>query len=246
MPRIMADAIHANVPAIPRDIQLVAGYVTGTPDIQWTAADWDSFAGIPHVTIDQGFQSPPVTTAVVRDVEPSAWTPAAAVNSANWQATRRTIYCNQSDLSRPGGVLASGWQGDLWIAIPNWQPGQALPAAPGCTIVAVQSNFTNPAVDLSYVLDPAWPDLLDEGDQMPIAIGATGVAEIYLLDGGKMSHIPDQASLQALTAAGVRQVTVTPACLTQFLADYPPGNPTVEVGTVNFPPFSISGTATPQ
>jgi hypothetical protein len=45
----------------------------------------------------------------------------------------------------------------------------------------------------------------------------------------------------------VKQVTVSPACLTQFLADFPPGQPAVTVGTVTFPEqnVSLSGTVKP-
>jgi hypothetical protein len=223
----MADAIAVNAINIPLSgLDLAAGYDTGTPGIKWTAADWARFTGITQVHIDQGYQSPPVTTSTVRDVEPGAWGVAAAVDLSTWATARPTIYCDQYDLTRPGGVLASGWHGDLWLAIPGWQPGQPLPATPGCTVVAVQNALgdAHGTYDLSIVIDPAWP-ALPEGDSMPIAIGATGVTEIYLLDGGKMSHIPDPASLLALTAAGVKQVTVSPAALTQFLADFPPGQP---------------------
>jgi hypothetical protein len=160
MTRLMGDAIHDNVAQLASvpGLQLVAGYVTGSSDILWTTPDWNRFPGIPHVTIDQGYTGSPVPTAIVRDVEPGAWTPAAAVNRSNWTAARPTIYCDQNDLSRAGGVLASGWQGDLWIAIPGWQPGHSLPAAPGCNIVAVQNQLdVNAAYDLSQVIDQLWP-----------------------------------------------------------------------------------------
>jgi hypothetical protein len=42
----MGDAIHDNVPALASaqsGLQLVAGYVTGTPNIQWTTSDWALF-----------------------------------------------------------------------------------------------------------------------------------------------------------------------------------------------------------
>jgi len=160
MTRSMGDAIHDNVAALARvpGLQLVGGYVTGSADILWTPADWALFPRQLHVTIDQGYTGSPVPTAIVRDVEPGAWTPAAAVNRNGWTAARPTIYCDRSDLSRAGGVLASGWRGDLWLAYPGWQPGQALPAAPGCNYVAVQNqlNVAN-AYDLSVVLDDTWP-----------------------------------------------------------------------------------------
>jgi hypothetical protein len=157
MTRRMGDAIHVNVGALaaagPWD--LVAGYVTGSPDIVWTAADFARFPGIPIVTIDQGFTGSPVATADVRDVETGAWTAAAAVNRSGWTTARPTIYCNQSTLP---SVLSEGWRGDLWLAIVGWQAGEALPSAPGCTIVAVQDQLdVANAYDVSTVIDPFWP-----------------------------------------------------------------------------------------
>ena len=159
MTRTMGDAIHDNVGHLQvARPQLAAGYVTGSADIKWTAADWALFPGIPHVTIDQG-NGGPVLTAVVRDVEPGAWQPFSAVSRNGWTAARPTIYCDRNDLSREGGVLGCGWRGDLWLAWPGWN-GEPLPTAPGCTYVAVQNqpNVGN-AYDLSVVLDDNWPNL---------------------------------------------------------------------------------------
>jgi hypothetical protein len=161
MARTMGDATHAAVPelaAIRSQLQLVAGYDTGSPDVDWTAADWALFPGIPHVTIDQGFTGSPNLTATVRDVEFGAWQPGQAVNLAGWNVARPTIYCTTGETGyNLAAVLADGWRGDLWLAIAGWQPGQPLPAAPGCTIVAVQNDYSNPAYDRSVVLDPVWP-----------------------------------------------------------------------------------------
>lgn len=151
--RLMGDAIHDDVATIPGDVQLVAGYDTGTADIKWTAADWARYPGLPHVHIDQAFGGP-VYSATVQDVETGAWSPA---DVPGWQAKctapRPTVYCNQSTLP---AVLATGWRGNLWLAIPGWLSGDPLPPAPGCTVVAVQSVFAA-TYDLSYVLDPSWP-----------------------------------------------------------------------------------------
>lgn len=157
MTRLMGDAMHSNVARLPAGLQLVGGYVTGSADILWTPADWARFPFTPHITIDQGF-GPAVLGAIVRDVEPGAWPPQEAVNRTSWTAARPTIYCDQWDLTRAGGVLACGWRGDLWLAIPGWHPGQALPPTPGCTVVAVQNEQNvGSAYDLSVVLDDTWP-----------------------------------------------------------------------------------------
>lgn len=222
----MGDATHSNVPllaAARSSLQLVAGYVTGTPDVQWTAADWAQFPGLPQVTIDQGYQSPPVTTAIVRDYEPGAWSTAAVADLSTWTAARPTIYCDQADLP---AVLGYGWKGCLWLAIVGWTPGQALPDAPGCNIVAVQNqDDVDNAYDLSVVLDPTWP----RGGAMPWIVGATGVTPVYLVSGGRSHEIASAADLNTYRAAGVTEITVSAAELTALLADFPPGNPPVTV-----------------
>lgn len=225
----MADATSANYPSLPAGV-MRAGYVTGPPDIQWTAAQLATAA----VTIDQGYQSPPVTTATVRDAEPGAWPPGGAtVRLSDWSASRPTIYCDETYLP---GILAAGWQGCLWLAIPGWQTGQALPSAPGCEIVAVQNQQdVNGAYDLSVVLDPTWPEA-----SMPLYIqgpASTG-GKVYLLDGGKMHHVDSPADLTALQSGGAQ--AISPAEEAQLLADFPPGEPTVTTGpvTVTFPTYT--------
>lgn len=256
MTRIMGDATHANAAtlaaALP-PVDLVAGYVTGTPDIQWTAADWAMFPGKTLVTIDQGDAGSPVASATVRDVEPGAWTPLSAVMDKPWTAARPTIYCDQNDLTRPGGVLSCGWQGDLWLAISGWQPGDPLPAAPGCTIVAVQDHYET-AFDLSYVLDPGWPAIGGSVNGTGSII-VWGQLRAYLLNGGRAHPIGGNDELAMYTAAGVpvagspgggvgQGSRLTAAEEAQFLADFPPGNPAVTVNTTG-PAYQITGTATP-
>jgi hypothetical protein len=182
MTRTMGDATHDAVPqlaAIRGQLQLVAGYDTGSPDIDWTAADWALFPGIPHVTIDQGFTGSPNPAATVRDVEYGAWAPGQAVNRAGWNVPRPTIYCTTGETGyNLAAVLADGWKGDVWLAIAGWQPGQPLPAAPGCTIVAVQNNYSNPNYDLSVVLDPNWPYVEDSMVVIPgLPAGTTWVTD---------------------------------------------------------------------
>jgi hypothetical protein len=160
MTRLMGDATHDNVNTLAgvSGLQLVAGYVTGSPDVRWTESDFARFPGIPHVEIDQGFTGAPVYSATVQDVEAGAWSPNSVPNwQAHCTAPRPTVYCNQSTLP---AVLATGWRGNLWLAVPGWREGQALPSPPGCTIVAVQNQLdVHTAYDLSTVLDPTWPSL---------------------------------------------------------------------------------------
>lgn len=148
------DAIHDDVASIPLSAQVVMGYDTGSPEIQWTPEDWARFPHARHVHIDQGFTGSPVPTATVRDVEAGAWVAENAVrDTANWNAGRPTIYCNRDTLPR---VLSAGWKGDLWLAIPNGIPPTAAPIVPGCTVVAVQFSFDG-ATDRSVLFDRFWP-----------------------------------------------------------------------------------------
>lgn len=187
MTRIMGDATGPSSGSLPGGLDLYAGYVTGDHAVMWTPMDWALVPAAKRVTIDQGFTGSPVPAAVVRDVETGAWGAWNAVNDQPWTAPRPTIYCNRSTLP---AVLSVGWRGDLWLAIPGWKPGDPLPAAPGCTIVAVQNNYDNPAYDLSAVLDPTWP--LED----PMEIVIPGVPGFWL-------------SVQILSSAdGTKQVAV--------------------------------------
>jgi hypothetical protein len=243
MTRSMGDAIHDDVAALAAvagSLQLVAGYVTGSPDIVWTSSDWAQFPGLVQVTIDQGFTGSPVEAAVVRDVEAGAWTASAAVDVSGWTAARPTIYCDQSTLP---SVLADGWQGDLWLAIVGWVPGDSLPSAPGCTIVAVQNQEdVAGAYDLSVVLDPTWPG---GNTSMPLLINSAS-GNIYLLDGGRLHHVTDPPSVAIYQAAGVALTSpVDSGEEAQLLADFPPGNPAVTVNST-VPTLTITGTVAPE
>jgi hypothetical protein len=158
--RSMGDAIHINVAALhAAGLDIAAGYVTGTPTIRWTPADWALFAGRPVVTIDQaGGLGSPVTNADVRDVETGAWTVGAAVITAGWTAPRPTIYCSLSMLPQ---LAAASWHGAVWVADWTGTPPASPPVVPpGMTCVAVQYSDQGGggAYDLSVVFDPYWPE----------------------------------------------------------------------------------------
>lgn len=94
---VQMDATHSNAGKIPASAIAVAGYVTGSPDIRWTAEDWARFPLASKVTIDQ---SPSLSVfaagdAIVADVEPQAGTVMAAIAAAKTRASRgvdSTIY----------------------------------------------------------------------------------------------------------------------------------------------------------
>ena len=160
MSEVGYDATHLNVSSIPVSAPVVLGYDTGTPDIRWTAADWARFSTRRHVHIDQGGPGSPVLTSHVRDVETGAWDAVRAVqDTAGWNVPRRTIYCNQNTLPR---VLAAGWHGDLWLAIPSPEPPTEPPVVQDCRVVAVQFSFDGDN-DRSIVFDDTWPNTASNG-----------------------------------------------------------------------------------
>jgi hypothetical protein len=155
----MYDAIHQNVAHLPNNGSLIAGYVTGTPDIRWTPDDWAKFPSGLEITIDQGSTGSPVYSADVVDVEPGAWE-AEQLPGRMAAATvkRPTVYC---DLSSLPDVLAV-WHGDLWLAVPSdgapslASIGPLLPDIGSSAIIGVQWN-QGATFDTSIIYDPYWP-----------------------------------------------------------------------------------------
>jgi hypothetical protein len=208
----MGDAIHLNVPALAQaGTDMVAGYVTGTPDIQWTASDFALFAGKVVVTIDQGANGSPVGSANVRDVEAGAWTPAAAVQLAGWTAPRPTIYCNLSTLP---AVTGAGWTGDVWLADLTSAPPTSPPPVGGVNVVAQQYALSVAgAYDLSVVFDPAWPSATTRKatKMIILSVPSLGGAQFLYTPGQIPQHIVSIADLQAFQAAGLATAVISAA-----------------------------------
>lgn len=205
--RLMGDAIHANVAALPPGLPLVAGYDTGTPEIAWTAQDWARFPDAVHVIIDQALGDTPSAEAhaYVFDVETGAFPPgqAAALLDAS-TAARPAVYVNQSNIvATVQAALASRrWHGDTWLALPGWQPGQPWPPAvvqaieAGARIVAVQNQLGagGGLYDLSVVLDPYWPALPpEEATMIKAALYADGRIIIALTGTDSQVYVTEQA-----------------------------------------------------
>lgn len=172
MTRVMGTATHGNVSSLPRNLQLVSGYDTGTPDIQWTPGDWARFPGIPHIHIDQGFGDTRAIEAhvIVFDVEPLAFRPdqAKAIIDAN-ASVRPTIYVNRGNITATiaSALQSKNWKGDIWLAYPGWKTGLPVPSIPpGCRYVAIQDVF-GVSYQLSTVLDNSWPGPLPLPDEPP-------------------------------------------------------------------------------
>jgi hypothetical protein len=166
--RKMGDAIHANVASLPDDLQLVAGYGTGTPDIRWTDLNWARFPSIPHVVIDQGSIGAPLYSANVIDIETGAWNVGQVTGwMNNATAPRPTVYVNRGNewAACLAALHSPRFGGDVWLSYPGWMPGESLPPLPaGCRYVAVQNRLDVQSVyDLSVVIDDAWPALAKKG-----------------------------------------------------------------------------------
>lgn len=160
---VMVDAIRVNAHHIPRDIPKVAGYVTGTGDVPWTATEWGYFPRAGHVRIDQ---SPALASfsaghADVADVEFLAGTIGSFVRAVRARIAAghiwSTIYGTDSTIAAAAAELAaagphSWYYGhvDCWLA--NWNLDAAQAAAitgtrvHGLTCRAVQwaSPTSNP------------------------------------------------------------------------------------------------------
>jgi hypothetical protein len=157
----MIDATGAsahNIPQAPK----VAGYVTGSGIVPWSAADWALFPHSGHVRIDQDAGASDPLGSDVLDVEYQA---ATVAEVPGWVKTRiahgitwSTIYGTDSTLAACRAALDAagphGWYAghvDCWLA--DWNLSQAQAAALVGTLVhglscrAVQwaSPSSNPA-----------------------------------------------------------------------------------------------------
>lgn len=165
--RLMGDCTADDVPELVKiagGLQIVAPYVTGSPDVKWTEQQRGLFPAPrwQQATVDQGFTGSPVPDALVRDVEAGAWTIAAALREP-WDNPRKTIYIEASRLPE---LAEAGWRGRVWVAL--WsgvRPLIAPPVPDGMLCVAQQyvsaSTGSSGPYDLSAVFDANWPDPAD-------------------------------------------------------------------------------------
>lgn len=146
----MVDTIHADVSHLPPTLRKVLGYVTGTPDIQWTAGDWARFPRAAKVRLSQ-WPGQAVFTADGFDIEPGAWTVQAAVNGARARRQRgqRTLFYLPRSLWGPAraAVAIAGLGGWVDYGIADWSLSRAQAAELlGGRVVFVQyaSPTSNP------------------------------------------------------------------------------------------------------
>jgi hypothetical protein len=150
---VMADAIHDDAGNIPVSIPKVAGYATGTPDIEWVPADWTHFPNSGHVRIDQSVALAAWASgaADVADIEKGTATQATAISVA---LTRKAkgwwsfIYVSQGNFSAmQAAVDAAGLSGSVQYWLANWDLDEAQAASQlQGDVVAVQyaSPSSNP------------------------------------------------------------------------------------------------------
>jgi hypothetical protein len=160
---VMIDAIRVNAHNIPRSTPKVAGYVTGTGVVPWTATQWAYFPHAGKVRIDQ---SPALAVfsaghADVADVESQAGTIGSFIKAVRARIAAgvrwSTIYGTEATLAAAAAELAAagahGWyygHVDCWLA--NWDLNEAEAAVligrlvHGLTCRAVQwaSPSSNP------------------------------------------------------------------------------------------------------
>ena len=162
---VMIDAIRVNAHNIPRSTPKVAGYVTGTGAVPWTATEWGYFPRAGKVRIDQtpGLAVFSDGQADVADVEYLAGTIGSFVDAVRARIRSRagggwsTIYGTDSTIAAADAELQAagphGWyygHVDCWLA--NWDLDEAGAAAligreiHGLTCRAVQwaSPTSNP------------------------------------------------------------------------------------------------------
>lgn len=175
----MVDAIHANVGNINPSVAKVAGYVTGTPDIEWTPADWDRFPNSGHVRIEQGHGDLQLEGVDAYDVEFGALSPSMMPDIIKQRIGAghdwTTIYAGHAKLQACRLALEQagphGWyygHVDAWLADWNLTHAQAQALLGhelyGLTVRAVQwasptSNPTTPVPWSSTTLAQAQVDL---------------------------------------------------------------------------------------
>lgn len=157
---IMIDATHTHVHNIPPSTPKVAGYDTGSPDIDWTEADRALFPRAGHVMIDQSLDllMYNIGDANVADVETGAATIPAFVDATvhriahgeqGWiYGSGATIAYAAERLTRAGVDLGKV---GAWLADWNLNEQEAITrlgtTISGIRIVAVQwaSPSSNPA-----------------------------------------------------------------------------------------------------
>lgn len=131
----MADATHSaqhNIP--PGSFSHVAGYVSGTPDIEWTADDWARYPLAERVRIAQNYgKQPDIHDFDVLDIERLAYTPAEAAAIVRQRVDAgiqwTTLYGGDSVIQETNALIrAMGdhyWIGHVDVGLADWNLNEA-------------------------------------------------------------------------------------------------------------------------
>jgi hypothetical protein len=240
--RHMYDGINTDVPYIPLNAQIVAGYVDGL--YIWTNTDWNTFPNAIKVRIAV-FSA--TNDGHVLDRETGN---ATAAQSVNWVLMRRsagidpTIYVNMSSWQevRDAFHARNVKEPHYWVA--QYDGIQIIPDG------AIGKQYQNyPNYDISVIADywpgidpPPKPTITYKDDDMILHFVETS-NEVWALSGPLYWHITDTASLASYQATGTPQAHITQAEHQSILnAITALTNPhvTVDVTTLKFPTFTVT------
>jgi hypothetical protein len=164
----MIDAIHGCVSSIPARAPKVAGYVTGSGDVQWTAQDWARFATTAKVRINQMPGTDPLLGDVL-DVEDGAWTNEEAAQACKERQQHRleiNLYTSQGNVTPllNACVAAGVTAGNLWVA--NYSLSEAE-----ATAMVVHRSGPWPIQAVQWAAPQSNPDTLIPGSSLTLAAG---------------------------------------------------------------------------
>lgn len=183
------DAISANIGVIPANAEYIFGYVTGSPYIVWSLADFNRFPNAHKEYIDQGNGSPWRIPTVI-DIENGAHSPGEMPGLAlKYPGVK--AYCNLSTLP---ALHATGWRGQVWVAAPSQNADviktNVEKSYPGFTVFAVQSVWQGrydasviysappvpvpPAVDTQHLNIDGWKVRKPSAEVIPCVIAWWG------------------------------------------------------------------------
>ena len=203
MPVTMIDTIGADAFNIPASAPKVAGYVTGSAEIEWTTADWARFPKAGKVRINQRATADPnPKVGDVYDVEAGALTVPAAVTAAKARKAigwTTAVYVSDSgvdDLVTALGEARLTNSGvELWVA--NWALNHAEATAligtyvRGFKIVAVQ--WASPTSN---------PDTIVPGSKLTLA---QANADLSVTLASWFAYVPPAVAAVAAVAPDPRQ-----------------------------------------
>lgn len=130
---IQVDTTHSFVGMLPRNLIAVMGYDTGTPDIDWTDADWMRFPLASHVIVDQSYSLPKYEAGLanIADVENGAATIGSFIPASLQRLSRghdANLYISYDKL---GTALADCHEAGIrsprvFVANYNWSMHDAI------------------------------------------------------------------------------------------------------------------------